>query len=36
MTEFMPWKSMGKMSDDELKAVWMYLKALPAKATVKP
>ena len=36
MTEFMPWKSMGKMSDDELKAVRLYLSSLPAKATVKP
>ena len=26
----MPWKYFGKMSDDELKAVWMYLQSLPA------
>lgn len=25
----MPWQSMGKMSDDELKAIWLYLKSLP-------
>jgi mono/diheme cytochrome c family protein len=25
----MPWQSMGKMTDDELKAIWLYLKALP-------
>ncbi|MBI5654022.1 MAG: c-type cytochrome [Chloroflexi bacterium] len=36
MTQFMPWQSYGKMSDDELKAIWLYLKSLPAKATVKP
>ncbi len=36
VAEFMPWKDMHQMTDDELKAVWMYLKALPAKATVKP
>jgi cytochrome c553 len=26
----MPWKYFGKMSDDELKALWMYLHSLPA------
>lgn len=26
----MPWKFFGQMSDDELKAVWMYLQSLPA------
>jgi hypothetical protein len=26
----MPWKYFGKMSDDELKALWMYLQSLPA------
>jgi len=26
----MPWKYFGKMSDDELKAVWIYLQSLPA------
>lgn len=25
----MPWQSMGKMSDDELKAIWLYLKSIP-------
>jgi mono/diheme cytochrome c family protein len=25
----MPWQSMGKMTDDELKAIWLYLKTLP-------
>lgn len=27
----MPWKSTGKMTDDELKAVWAYLRSVPAK-----
>jgi mono/diheme cytochrome c family protein len=26
----MPWKYFGAMTDDELKAVWMYLQSLPA------
>ena len=25
----MPWKRFGKMTDDELKAVWLYLQSLP-------
>ncbi len=25
----MPWQSMGKMTDDELKAIWLFLKSLP-------
>ena len=29
MTDFMPWKSFGQMTDDELSAVWMYLQSLP-------
>lgn len=30
-SEYMPWKNFGKMTDDELKAVWMFLQTLPAK-----
>jgi mono/diheme cytochrome c family protein len=30
LIEFMPWKFFGQMTDDELKAVWMYLQSLPA------
>ena len=30
LKEFMPWKYFGQMTDDELKAVWMYLQSLPA------
>ena len=28
--EYMPWKSFGKLADDELQAIWMYLASLPA------
>jgi mono/diheme cytochrome c family protein len=31
--EFMPWKSKGLMTDDELKAVWAYLQSLPPLTT---
>jgi cytochrome c553 len=30
-SKFMPWKSLGQMTDDELKALWLYLKSMPAK-----
>ena len=30
LNDFMPWKYFGQMTDDELKAVWMYLQSLPA------
>jgi mono/diheme cytochrome c family protein len=30
LNEEMPWKYFGQMSDDELRAVWLYLKSLPA------
>lgn len=33
--ESMPWQGLGKMTDDELKAVWLYLQALPALETTK-
>jgi hypothetical protein len=26
---FMPWKSFGKLDEDELKALYMYLSTLP-------
>jgi hypothetical protein len=29
----MPWKTYGKMSDDELKATFLYLQSLPKLAT---
>jgi mono/diheme cytochrome c family protein len=30
LKDFMPWKYFGQMTDDELKAVWIYLQSLPA------
>ena len=33
MSEAMPWKSLGKMTDDELKTVWLYLQSLPKLET---
>ena len=30
--EFMPWKAIGQMSDEELKAIWAWLQSLPPKA----
>jgi mono/diheme cytochrome c family protein len=29
LKEDMPWKYYGKMTDEELKAVWLYLQSLP-------
>ena len=29
LKDVMPWKYFGQMTDDELKAVWMYLQSLP-------
>lgn len=31
ISEFMPWKSAGKMNDQDLEAVWLFLQSLPAK-----
>ncbi len=36
LSEFMPWKYTGRMSDDELKALWLYLKSVPAKESAPP
>jgi mono/diheme cytochrome c family protein len=30
---YMPWQALGQMTDDELKALWLYLQSLPAKPT---
>ena len=30
--KYMPWPVLGQMTDDELKALWMYLRSVPAKA----
>lgn len=32
INEAMPWKAYAGMKDDDLKALWEYLKAAPAKA----
>jgi mono/diheme cytochrome c family protein len=29
---FMPWTAAGQMTDDELKATWLYLQSVPARA----
>ena len=29
LKDVMPWKYLGQMTDDELKALWMYLQSLP-------
>jgi cytochrome c553 len=31
MDEFMPWRNLGRMTDDELRAIWLYLRSVPAK-----
>lgn len=36
MSDSMPWKGLGRMTDDEISAVWMYLQSLPALATNSP
>ncbi len=30
LSEDMPWKAYGKMTDEDLKAIWLYLQSLPA------
>jgi mono/diheme cytochrome c family protein len=32
---FMPWKATARMTDDEIRAVWMYLQTVPRKETPK-
>jgi hypothetical protein len=29
--EFMPWRVLGGMSDEELNAIWLYLRSVPPK-----
>lgn len=31
MDEFMPWRQLGRMTDDELRAIWLYVQSVPAK-----
>ena len=33
LSDAMPWKDLGKMTDDELKAVWLFLHAQPKLET---
>lgn len=35
LSEDMPWKGLSKMTDDEMRAVWQYLRSLPAAAAVQ-
>ena len=30
-TRYMPWKVLGQMTDQEMKAVWLYLRSLPPR-----
>lgn len=32
ISEAMPWKAVGRMTDDELRAMWLYLRTVPAVA----
>jgi len=34
LSDFMPWRGAAKMTDDELKAMWLYLQAQPKLETV--
>jgi hypothetical protein len=33
INEFMPWRSYASMSDLDLKALWLYLRSVPPKAS---
>ena len=33
--EFMPWKDFGLLTDDQLKAIWLYLSTLSARETTQ-
>jgi cytochrome c553 len=33
ISDFMPWKTFGKMTDEELKALWAFVSTVPAKET---
>lgn len=35
LKEDMPWKSYGQMTDEELKAIWLYLQSLPKREQAK-
>jgi len=33
LSDEMPWKQFGQMSDEEIQAIWLYLQSLPAQPT---
>lgn len=35
MSKFMPWATLGRMTDDELRAIWVYIKSVPQVETNK-
>ena len=35
ISEFMPWKSVGMSTDDELRALWLYLRSIPRVPSAK-
>jgi mono/diheme cytochrome c family protein len=35
LADSMPWQGLGKMTDDEMKAVWLYLQSLPKLETAE-
>jgi mono/diheme cytochrome c family protein len=35
LSDSMPWQGLGKMTDDELQAVWLYLQSLPKLDTAE-
>lgn len=35
LSDSMPWKGLSKLTDDELKTIWMYLQSLPALETTQ-
>jgi len=32
LNQYMPWREIGRMTDDELKAMWLYLQSLPPQS----
>jgi mono/diheme cytochrome c family protein len=36
LSEAMPWKGLGNLTDDELRAIWLYLQAQPKLPTNEP
>jgi cytochrome c553 len=35
LNRFMPWRFLGQMTDDEMKAIYLYLHSLPTRAAAK-